>query len=88
VIGRYAFANCSSLSSICIPSSVEKLSDYCFEECQSLSTIEFEIDSHLSRVEQSVFSGCSSLSSIWIPSSLRCQFGGYEGVLQIITTDH
>ena len=41
-IGEYAFANCSSLSSITIPSSVTSIGEYAFRYCDALETVTFE----------------------------------------------
>jgi hypothetical protein len=49
-IGRSAFWRCSSLSSICIPSSVEQLCASCFADCNGLSSVTFESGSKLSSV--------------------------------------
>jgi hypothetical protein len=65
------FSGYAILRAICIPSSVEKICEYCFNGCNSLSTITFESDSKLSCIEGSAFSNCSSLSSICIPSSVE-----------------
>jgi hypothetical protein len=37
-LGEEAFANCSSLESICMRSSVEIIWKFCFARCQNLST--------------------------------------------------
>jgi hypothetical protein len=65
-----AFRDCSSLSSICILSSVEKLYKSCFYGCKALSDVTFEAGSQLLRIEDRAFSFCSSLCSICIPSSV------------------
>lgn len=41
-IGSYAFANCSSLKEITIPSSVTDIGDNAFAECDSLSSLRVE----------------------------------------------
>jgi hypothetical protein len=69
-IESYAFASCSSLSSICIPSSVETLCDHCFSQCTALSSVTFEPGSRLSHIEAHAFAHCSSLPSLCIPSSV------------------
>jgi hypothetical protein len=56
---------------ICIPSSVEIICEFCFSCCQTLSTVSFERESTLSRIEQYAFQCCLSLSSICIPSSVE-----------------
>jgi hypothetical protein len=50
--------SCSSLQSIVIPSSVEILGSSCFSRCESLSSISFESNSRLIRIEPGAFSGC------------------------------
>jgi hypothetical protein len=35
-IEKFAFSSCSSLSSICIPSSVQHLCEWCFTGCKAL----------------------------------------------------
>jgi hypothetical protein len=60
-----------SLSSICIPSSVDRLCQLCFSRCEALSVVTFERGSPLSRIDRSAFFNCLSLSSICIPSSVR-----------------
>jgi hypothetical protein len=64
------FLSCSSLTSICIPNSVQQLDSDCFRACESLREVHFEAASKLRRIESRVFSGCS-LSSIHIPGSVE-----------------
>jgi hypothetical protein len=59
----------SSLRSIEIPRNIEILGSSCFSWCQSLSSISFESNSRLNRIESKTFS--SSLESIEIPSSVQ-----------------
>jgi hypothetical protein len=70
VIGKQAFASCSSLAAICIPASVEELCDGCFSECRALSSLSFEPTSQLSRIGEAAFSGCAKLSSVSLPASV------------------
>jgi hypothetical protein len=53
-----------------IPSDVEMLGSNCFGSCQSLSSITFESNSHLTRIGPEVFSR-SSLRSIIIPRNVQ-----------------
>jgi hypothetical protein len=46
-IESLAFISCSSLSSIWVSSSVEIIHEFCFAECEFLSTIIFEPGSKL-----------------------------------------
>jgi hypothetical protein len=43
------------LSSICIPSTVERLCAQCFSNCCSLSTVTFQPGSRLSSIDGSAF---------------------------------
>jgi hypothetical protein len=51
------------------PSSVEVLSERCFSECKSLSSVTFESGSKLSRIEKNAFAG-TGLIDIIIPASV------------------
>jgi hypothetical protein len=73
-IPSYAFDSCSSLLSVCIPCSVETLSQKCFAKCRSLSAVTFESGSALSYIENNAFVDCSSLLAICIPSSVKQLF--------------
>jgi hypothetical protein len=53
-----------------IPSTVQILGSYCFLFCKSLSSISFESNSQLTRIESNAFSS-SSLQSIVIPSTVQ-----------------
>ena len=61
-IGEYAFAYCSSLTSITIPDSVTSIDNWAFAYCSSLTSITILGDS--------AFSDCSSLTSITIGNSV------------------
>ena len=67
-IGSAAFKNCTSLTSITIPSSVTIIDFEAFEGCTSLTSI--TIPSSVTSIESYTFSGCTSLTSITIPSSV------------------
>ncbi|EDR22546.1 hypothetical protein EDI_090620 [Entamoeba dispar SAW760] len=56
-----------------IPSEVKSLGDYCFNNCDSLTSI--DIPSSVSKIGADCFIGCTSLRSINIPSSVS--FIGY-----------
>jgi hypothetical protein len=57
------------LQSICIPSSIEIVSDHCFHNC-TLSCLAFESGSRISRLGRFAFDR-SSLLSLYIPSSVE-----------------
>ena len=66
--GEKCFYECSSLTSITIPSSVTSLGDFCFDGCSGLTSI--TIPSSVTSLGDWCFEGCSSLTSITIPSSV------------------
>jgi hypothetical protein len=66
-----------------LPRNVEIIGWECFSNCKSLSSIIFESNSHLTRIESGAFSS-SSLQSIVIPSTiLFIASGAVDHVLQI-----
>ena len=68
IIGSNAFYNCSSLSSITIPSGVMSIGSYAFASCYFLSSV--TIPSGVTSIGSSAFQYCRSLSSITIPSGV------------------
>lgn len=69
ISGNVAY-NCRFWSSaITIPSSVTKISGYCFSACTRLVNI--TIPSSVTTIGEGAFAGCSSLSSVVIPNSIR-----------------
>ena len=73
-IGLRAFENCSSLTSINIPSSVNSIGWGAFQNCSSLTSI--NIPSSVTSIGWYAFQGCSALTSINIPSSVT-SIGGH-----------
>ena len=67
-IGRYAFIDCTSLTSITIPDSVTSIGDSAFKDCSSLTSI--TIPFGVTSIRNSTFYGCSSLTSITIPNGV------------------
>ena len=67
-IGRSAFENCKSLSSITIPDGVTSIGSYTFSNCRSLSSI--TLSKNLTSIGYHAFNGCAALSSITLPESL------------------
>ena len=64
-----AFSECTALTSIEIPASVETIEQYAFYKCSGLTTVTFEKGSMLKTIGGYAFSECTSLTSIEIPAS-------------------
>ena len=67
-IGDYAFAGCSSLTSIEIPDSVTSIGDGAFAWCGKLTSI--QIPNSVTSIGSCAFEWCSKLTSIEIPDSV------------------
>jgi hypothetical protein len=67
----YAFLDCASLKSICIPASVQFVGQGCFTSCKSLVSVTFEEPSALAIVDDAAFDDCRSLPHISIPASIQ-----------------
>ena len=85
-IERYAFSDCSSLTSINIPSSVTSIGDWAFNGCSSLTSI--IIPYSVTSIEYGAFNGCSSLTSINIsPSVTRIGERTFDGCSSLTSID-
>ena len=72
--GRYgsgAFANCTALTAIEIPASVETIEATAFKRCSKLTTVTFEKGSQLKTIGHNAYYECTSLTSIEIPASVE-----------------
>lgn len=67
-IGKWMFANCSSLTNIILPSSTERIDDYAFKECLCLQSI--TIPSNTKQIGIDPFYKCASLEKIFAPSQI------------------
>ena len=73
-IGDYAFADCSSLTSITIPNSITSIGYSAFSSCRSLTSL--TIPNSVTSIGDYAFYNCSSLTSIAIPNSVT-SIGNY-----------
>ena len=67
-VGRKAFEKCTELESIEIPSSVQVIEEYAFDECENLNTIIF--NEGLKEIGNAAFSD-TAISSLILPNSLE-----------------
>lgn len=67
-IADNAFEECSSITQVVIPKSIEKLGKFAFAACGSLKYISFNNTN--CEIGASAFSGCDSLETVSLPSNL------------------
>ncbi len=67
-IGKKAFLDCASLTSVTIPSGVTKIGEYAFDDCTSLVSV--TIPSSVTKMDEGAFCRCSSLTSVTIPKGI------------------
>lgn len=73
-IGTSAFQNCSSLTSINIPSGVTSISERAFQYCSGLTSI--VIPDSVTSIGNSAFKNCSGLASITVSATKPPILGG------------
>ena len=81
-LGDFAFAECSGLTSLTLPSSVTSIGDGVFSGCRGLTSL--TIPSGVTSIGDLTFNGCSGLTSLTIPSSVTSigdgAFNGCRGL--------
>lgn len=86
IIGTYAFAFCSGLTSVAIPSTVTSIEDNAFQSCPSMTSI--TLSENINAIKTSTFAGCSALTSITIPDSVTSIAGkAFLSCSQLATID-
>ena len=84
-IGLYAFANCSSLTSVYIPNSVTSIGESTFQYCKNLTSV--TIPNSVTSIGNYVFYDCNSLISVTIPNSVTTigenAFNGCSGLTSV-----
>ena len=84
-IGRFAFLECTGLTSVTIPNSVKSIGEKGFMFCFGLTSV--TIGNSVTIIGNSAFSNCSSLTSINIPNSVTSigmmAFFGCSGLTSI-----
>ena len=67
-IGKYAFRDCTSLTSVIIPKGVTSIGQYAFEGCSALEDV--TIPQSVTSIGKGAIRLCPSLTSIIIPNSV------------------
>ena len=86
-----AFSDCTALTSIEIPASVETIEAAAFIYCSSLATVTFENGSQLKTIEggypsSGTFADCTALTSIEIPASVETiEAAAFKGCSSLAT---
>ncbi|MBR5806848.1 MAG: leucine-rich repeat protein [Oscillospiraceae bacterium] len=66
-VSSYAFAECSSLSNVTLPDSLEKINGYAFE---NTAIKEIKVPGNVTIISHRAFVYCSSLEEVYLPNSL------------------
>lgn len=75
-LGSSAFAECTSLTSIALPTSVRTIGCSCFEGCKALQSI--VIPEGVTEIEYETFRNCEALSGVALPSTLKTLGGSWS----------
>lgn len=81
-IPEYAFSGCSTIESITIPTTVESIGAYAFQNCAALKRLnsttdgEFNIPEGVTEIKSYTFNGCESLTEIVISANIT-SIGNY-----------
>ena len=68
-IGKYAFNECTKLTSVDISGSVTSIGERAFYDCKSLTSL--TLHDGLTSIERSAFGYCSAMTSIDVPASVK-----------------
>ena len=68
-IGKYAFNECTKLTSVDISGSVTSIGERAFYDCKSLTSV--TLHDGLTSIERSAFGYCSAMTSIDVPASVK-----------------
>jgi len=88
-VGDFAFAKCSSLTSMVLPDSLTQIGNSAFFECTSLKSL--VLPDSITQVGDFAFGQCSSLTSVVLPDSLTqlgdSAFHGCTSLTSVVLPD-
>ena len=70
-VGRSMFYACRKLARVELPPSIERIEDFAFFGCESLTEIDLSSCMMLREIGEAAFEGCTSLRTVRLPSSIR-----------------
>ena len=68
-VGTWAFYDCSEMTSVSLPTTLETMGASVFQDCTSLTSV--TIPDGVTFISGDFFRGCTSLKSVTLPDSLR-----------------
>ena len=84
-IGKYAFADCSRLTSVTIPVGVTEIGEYAFDDCSRLERA--VLPDSVIKIGDSAFFNCSNLQEMTMPVTADfCDLFGYAAKTVIVHT--
>lgn len=81
VMGDYAFAGCTSLTSVEIGGNCSKIGYNAFQGCTALTTV--TVDANCSKICQYAFDGCTSLASLTFNTDSSKDWYYYDAVIDL-----
>lgn len=85
-IETFAFANCSNITNIIIPTWLNEISVSTFQNCKSLSSVTFY--SNITNIPEQAFYKCVSLDNVVLPDSVeyigRFAFGNCTSLTKVV----
>lgn len=80
ILGDSSFSGCTNLQNVSLPSSIESIRYYTFQNCEKLVSFSIGLNSNLSVMQGGTFYGCLSLVNISLePEEKKLKFS--QGVL-------
>lgn len=79
IIGKEAFANCTSLKDINIPDEIVNIEDYAFSGCTALNVYTLDFGTNLRNIGQFAFEGCEATNLIFEEGVENIATGAFLG---------
>ena len=84
-IGRYAFKNCTGLTSVTIPNSITSIGDYAFEECSGLTSVTF--GTGLLSIGNNAFGNTKPTKVIWLTNTPPSGYSSAAGIVNYVANN-